>query len=593
MKHIRAFITNLVLLTLALCLFSGGKAVARAASSIAYRLWIGGTQVTYDNRNHITWPNGSGYATYDSDKHILTFYDAIITTTTTEEISGESTKAGVYANFTTDLTIKGDVTFELPNDSCGIYYKTLDHMYAGRTVTIDGNITMKESGGGIWIDDSNLHFKSGKTSIKSANMAVATRGGKITFEDSEMIVTEPEVYQILTKVDLKCIATYSGSPANKVTIEKKYGNKGTYTIQLTSPSVVLRGREALTAFYTANYVKTSMLVGTASDLHNLVFDLNSDGIGDIKADVTLDTYDVSRSIMVINVLDECTYSGDFIIDEKDLKLDFLNGSKLPYYAPMIIKIPQLNNGECTLDMTGGEADISAFYCANPYDPFYNTLYWVEQIDHALTTTYSEPRFYELDVDNNGTPDIILKDFDGKCILHESNSVHGDKVIVLSNAAKQKCIKERNPYFSKLTIKFPKADTPGSESDDTDKPSTSAVTTSNTDTQVEINAEEPGKLDKTQKGTSFTKLKAGKKSITLSWKKQNAKGIKGYEIQYSMDKSFKKNVKTVTINKTKTTSKTIKKLTSKKKYYVRIRTFRKKGAEKLYSKWSKTKNVKVK
>ncbi len=101
------------------------------------------------------------------------------------------------------------------------------------------------------------------------------------------------------------------------------------------------------------------------------------------------------------------------------------------------------------------------------------------------------------------------------------------------------------------------------------------------------------VDKKQKGTSLTKLKVGKKSITVTWKKQTAKGIKGYEIQYSTDKKFKKDVKTVTVNKAKTTSKTIKKLTPKKKYYVRIRTFKKSGKEKIYSKWSKSKNVKVK
>jgi hypothetical protein len=101
------------------------------------------------------------------------------------------------------------------------------------------------------------------------------------------------------------------------------------------------------------------------------------------------------------------------------------------------------------------------------------------------------------------------------------------------------------------------------------------------------------IDKNQKSTSISKAKAGKKSFTLTWKKQTAKGIKGYEIQYSTDKKFKKDVKTVTIKKAKTTSKTIKKLKSKKKYYVRIRTYKKSGKNMVYSTWSKTKSVKVK
>ena len=70
-------------------------------------------------------------------------------------------------------------------------------------------------------------------------------------------------------------------------------------------------------------------------------------------------------------------------------------------------------------------------------------------------------------------------------------------------------------------------------------------------------------------------------------------LKGYEIQYSTDKKFTKDVKVVTISKTKITSQTIKKLKSKQKYYVRIRTYKKSGGEKIYSKWSKTKIVKVK
>ena len=101
------------------------------------------------------------------------------------------------------------------------------------------------------------------------------------------------------------------------------------------------------------------------------------------------------------------------------------------------------------------------------------------------------------------------------------------------------------------------------------------------------------VDKKQKSTSISKLTAGKKSITVTWKEQKAKGIKGYEIQIGTDKDFDNVVKSVTVNKTKTITKTIKKLTPKKKYFVRIRTFKKKGSVKTYSKWSKVKNVKVK
>ncbi len=82
-----------------------------------------------------------------------------------------------------------------------------------------------------------------------------------------------------------------------------------------------------------------------------------------------------------------------------------------------------------------------------------------------------------------------------------------------------------------------------------------------------------------------------KSLTLKWEK--ASGINGYEIQYSTDKKFKKGVKKIDIKKTKTTSKTIKKLKSKKKYYVRLRFYEKRRNIKIYSKWSKVKKVKIK
>lgn len=95
--------------------------------------------------------------------------------------------------------------------------------------------------------------------------------------------------------------------------------------------------------------------------------------------------------------------------------------------------------------------------------------------------------------------------------------------------------------------------------------------------------------------SLTKITAGKKSFKASWKK--VKGITGYQIQYSTDKKFKKNSKYVSVNKQTTASKQVKKLKSKKTYYVRIRTYKTEtiGGQKVnvYSSWSKVKNVKVK
>ncbi|MCM1115236.1 MAG: secretory protein, partial [Clostridium sp.] len=68
---------------------------------------------------------------------------------------------------------------------------------------------------------------------------------------------------------------------------------------------------------------------------------------------------------------------------------------------------------------------------------------------------------------------------------------------------------------------------------------------------------------------------------------------GYQIQYSTDKNFKKNNKTVTVSSNKTTSKTISKLSGKKKYYVRIRTYKTVSGTKYYSSWSSVKTVTTK
>ncbi len=100
------------------------------------------------------------------------------------------------------------------------------------------------------------------------------------------------------------------------------------------------------------------------------------------------------------------------------------------------------------------------------------------------------------------------------------------------------------------------------------------------------------IDKKLKTTSISKLKAGAKNVKVTWKKQTV-GTKGYEIQYSTDKKFKKNVKSVIIKKTKTTSKNIKKLKPNKKYYFRIRTYKVVKKEKVYSNWSKAISVKTK
>lgn len=94
-----------------------------------------------------------------------------------------------------------------------------------------------------------------------------------------------------------------------------------------------------------------------------------------------------------------------------------------------------------------------------------------------------------------------------------------------------------------------------------------------------------------KKTSISSVKGTKSSITVKWKKQS-KQVSGYQIQYTTDKKFKKSVKTTTVSSYKTTSKTIKSLSTNKKYYVRVRTYKKVGKTKYYSGWTSAKAVNV-
>lgn len=123
-----------------------------------------------------------------------------------------------------------------------------------------------------------------------------------------------------------------------------------------------------------------------------------------------------------------------------------------------------------------------------------------------------------------------------------------------------------------------------------KPSESATTPSTTQPTTKPSTTKNAETVKPKK-TSIKKLSKGKKKFTVTWAKVS--GVKGYQIQYSSDKKFKKNNKSVTVTKQKTTKATVKKLKSKKKYYVRVRTYKTVNGKKIYSSWSKVKSVKTK
>lgn len=87
----------------------------------------------------------------------------------------------------------------------------------------------------------------------------------------------------------------------------------------------------------------------------------------------------------------------------------------------------------------------------------------------------------------------------------------------------------------------------------------------------------------------TALKGKKAQVT--WKRN--KKATGYQIVVATDKSFKNVVKTVNIKKNKTVKTSVKGLKKGKKYYVRVRSYKKASGGNVYSSWSKAKPVKAK
>lgn len=94
-----------------------------------------------------------------------------------------------------------------------------------------------------------------------------------------------------------------------------------------------------------------------------------------------------------------------------------------------------------------------------------------------------------------------------------------------------------------------------------------------------------------KKPSFSSAKSTKKkTLTASWKKTG--GNSGWQIQYSTNRKFRSGVRTVNLKAGKTKA-TIKKLKSRKTYYIRIRSCKNVNGKMMYSGWSNVRKVKIK
>lgn len=92
--------------------------------------------------------------------------------------------------------------------------------------------------------------------------------------------------------------------------------------------------------------------------------------------------------------------------------------------------------------------------------------------------------------------------------------------------------------------------------------------------------------KAVKGLRLVNQKSSK--LIISWVPDST--VKGYEVQYAMDKKFKKSAKKKTV---KANYLIVKKVKKSKTYYVRVRAYKLQGNKKVYGKWTKIKKIKIK
>lgn len=116
------------------------------------------------------------------------------------------------------------------------------------------------------------------------------------------------------------------------------------------------------------------------------------------------------------------------------------------------------------------------------------------------------------------------------------------------------------------------------------------------------AKKPSASSDTQDASSETSTKASAPKAVKGLRVVNQKPlkliitwlpdttVKGYEVQYAMDKKFTRSLKKKTV---KTTYCTVKKVKRSKTYFVRVRAYKLQGTKKIYSKWTKVKKIKVK
>ena len=138
----------------------------------------------------------------------------------------------------------------------------------------------------------------------------------------------------------------------------------------------------------------------------------------------------------------------------------------------------------------------------------------------------------------------------------------------------------------------KSDTTATKPSDATTATKPAATTTATKPAATTTATKPAvkPVKKVTVKKQTAKVKAGKKKLTVTWKKD--KNVSGYQIKIATKKNFK-GAKTYTVKSYKTYKKVIKKLKAKKKYFVKVRAYKTVGKSKVYGAYSAVRSCKVK
>jgi hypothetical protein len=182
-----------------------------------------------------------------------------------------------------------------------------------------------------------------------------------------------------------------------------------------------------------------------------------------------------------------------------------------------------------------------------------------------------------------TIDTSLYQYENGVLTFDKSILAGDDYTVTFESDKYADLKV------KVIIKEPEATTATKPSTTTTatKPSTTTTTKPSTTTTTKP-AVKPVKKVTVKKQAA--KVKAGKKKLTVTWKKD--KNVSGYQIKIATKKNFK-GAKTYTVKSYKTYKKVIKKLKAKKKYFVKVRAYKTVGKSKVYGAYSAVRSCKVK